>query len=147
MEDDVEIAPEEVESSEAVSAEEVVEADSQPEAVPVEAPVEVPQVVEEVVDTPVATEQVPIAYAEEDTVELASLVFEAYSRRSTSVFLVQERLSTLGYFSADDDNRGWLSIGTRQALADFCGCSPEETVVNDKDLITRLFSGTIVKIK
>lgn len=124
---------------------------------------EAPVVEPEIVETPVAVEPEPvvvkakskkipqpetvIAYEDDEVVLLSSLILNGYARNSRSVWLVQERLINLGYTDAGTDEQGWLSEGTRSALAEFCGCSVEECKVNCKDTITRLFEGTPVQVK
>ena len=50
---------------------------------------------------------------------MSKMVFESFERKSSSVAAVQTRLVELGYLSAGDDKRGWLSTGTKEALASF----------------------------
>jgi hypothetical protein len=118
----------------------------EPEVVAVE-----PAVAEEVAEEPVAKSKKSKSpavddYADDEVVLLSSLVFEAGSRNSRSVALVQERLVALGHEDAGSDQRGWLSAGTKTALAEFCGCAVEECKVNCADTIGRLFEGTSVNV-
>ena len=83
---------------------------------------------------------------ESGAVHLSSLEFEGNSLNSQSVALVQERLIELGFYDAGSDNRGWLGAGTKKALADFAGLSVEEVVVDNEELIKRLFVGTQVSV-
>jgi len=73
----------------------------------------------------------------EVVVSLGRLVFEnIYSKNSASVITVQERLIELGFITAGDDKRGWLSTGTCAALKEFQKknkiesehCTSEETI-------------------
>lgn len=110
--------------------------------------VEEPAVAEEVAE-PVAKSKKSKSpavddYADDEVVMLSSLVFQAGSRNSRSVALVQDRLVALGHEDAGSDQRGWLSVGTKTALAEFCGCAVEECKVNCADTIGRLFEGTSV---
>lgn len=77
---------------------------------------------------------------------LSSLKFESYSHNSLSVALVQERLIELGFDDAGSDNRGWLSVGTKKALALYAGLSEDAVAVDDAELIKKLFAGTAVTI-
>jgi hypothetical protein len=77
---------------------------------------------------------------------LSSLKFESNSLNSLSVALVQERLIELGFYDAGSDNRGWLSEGTRKALALYAGLSEDAVAVDDADLIKKLFAGTAVTL-
>ena len=118
----------------------------EPEVVAVE-----PAVAEEVAEEPVAKSKKSKSpavddYADDEVVLLSSLVFEAGSRNSRSVALVQERLVALGHEDAGSDQRGWLSAGTKTALAEFCGCAVEECKVDCADTIGRLFEGTSVTV-
>lgn len=118
----------------------------EPEVVAVE-----PAVAEEVAEEPVAKSKKSKSpavddYADDEVVLLSSLVFEAGSRNSRSVALVQERLVALGHADAGSDQKGWLSVGTKTALAEFCGCAVEECKVNCADTIGRLFEGTSVNV-
>jgi hypothetical protein len=118
----------------------------EPEVVVVE-----PAVAEEVAEEPVAKSKKSKSpavddYADDEVVLLSSLVFEAGSRNSRSVALVQERLVALGHEDAGSDQRGWLSAGTKIALAEFCGCAVEECKVDCADTIGRLFEGTSVNV-
>jgi hypothetical protein len=118
----------------------------EPEVVAVE-----PAVAEEVAEEPVAKSKKSKSpavddYADDEVVLLSSLVFEAGSRNSRSVALVQERLVALGHEDAGSDQKGWLSAGTKTALAEFCGCAVEECKVDCADTIGRLFEGTSVNV-
>ena len=77
---------------------------------------------------------------------LSSLKFESNAQNSQSVALVQERLIELSFYDAGSDNRGWLSEGTRKALALYAGLSEDVVVVDDADLIKKLFAGTAVEV-
>ena len=88
----------------------------------------------------------PDTFADDDIVFLSSLKFKALSRNSRSVYLVQERLYQLGFDGGYEDQPGWLSDGTRRALAEFCPCDETSVRVDDEKLIKRLFEGTSVKV-
>jgi hypothetical protein len=88
----------------------------------------------------------PDTFADDDIVFLSSLKFKAVSRNSRSVYLVQERLYQLGFDGGYEDQPGWLSDGTRRALAEFCPCDESSVRVDDAELIKRLFSGTSVRV-
>jgi len=88
----------------------------------------------------------PDTFADDDIVFLSSLKFQAVSRNSRSVYLVQERLYQLGFDGGYEDQPGWLSDGTRRALAEFCPCDESSVRVDDEELIKRLFAGTSVKV-
>ena len=77
---------------------------------------------------------------------LSSLKFASNSQNSLSVALVQERLIELGFYDAGSDNRGWLGEGTRKALALYAGLSEDAVVVDDAELIKKLFAGTAVTL-
>lgn len=63
---------------------------------------------------------VPTSIPEGLKVELSKMVFQSlYERNSRSVGLIQIRLIELGYMSAGADKRGYLSVGTRQALEEY----------------------------
>lgn len=85
-------------------------------------------------------------FADNEVVLLSSLKFQAVSRNSRSVHLVQERLYQLGFDGGYEDQPGWLSVGTRRALAEFCPCDETSVRVDDAELIKRLFAGTSVKV-
>lgn len=81
------------------------------------------------------------------TVSIAALKFEAGSRNSASVKIVQERLMELGFMSAGADRPGWLSTGTHEALGKFCGCDQIAGCTKHKNtLIHDLFKGTNVVV-
>lgn len=90
--------------------------------------------------------EVANTFADDDIVFLSSLKFKAVSRNSRSVYLVQERLYQLGFDGGYEDQPGWLSDGTRRALAEFCPCDETSVRVDDAELIKRLFAGTSVKV-
>jgi len=79
-------------------------------------------------------------------VHLSKLVFESKERNSASVGLVQYRLVERGHYDAGSDKYGWLSVGTRKALASFAGVSVEKLNLQDKEVIKRLFEGTDVEV-
>lgn len=79
-------------------------------------------------------------------VRLSKLVFESSERNSASVGLVQYRLVERGHYDAGSDKYGWLSVGTRKALASFAGVSVEKVNLQDEKVIKRLFEGTDVEV-
>ena len=79
-------------------------------------------------------------------VRLSKLVFESKEKNSASVGLVQYRLVERGHFDAGSDKYGWLSVGTRKALASFAGTNADKLNLQDKALIERLFEGTDVEV-
>lgn len=79
-------------------------------------------------------------------VRLSKLVFESSERNSASVGLVQYRLVERGHYDAGSDKYGWLSVGTRKALASFAGVSAEKVNLQDEKVIRRLFEGTDVEV-
>lgn len=91
-------------------------------------------------------EAAPDSFADDEVILLSSLKFEAISRNSRSVYLVQERLYQLGFDGGYEDQPGWLSHGTRRALAEFASSDETSVRVDDAELIARLFAGTSVKI-
>ena len=114
--------------------------------------VEAVAVVEEPAPAPVAVEE-PVVKSKKspapsrqiEGVVSMSALGNKFSHNSASVALVQEQLIALGFDEAGSDNRGHLSEGTKQALADFCGCSLAEFVLDEK-LITKLFKNTAVEV-
>lgn len=125
-----------------------------PEPTPEPVVLTTPEVVEEPVVVPVEVKAkskksavaAPDTFADDDVVLLSSLKFKAVSRNSRSVYLVQERLYQLGFDGGYEDQPGWLSDGTRRALAEFCPCDETSVRVDDAELIKRLFAGTSVKV-
>jgi hypothetical protein len=79
-------------------------------------------------------------------VRLSKLVFESSERNSASVGLVQYRLVERGHYDAGSDKYGWLSVGTKKALASFAGVSAEKVNLQDEKVIKRLFEGTDVEV-
>lgn len=79
-------------------------------------------------------------------VYLSRLAFESDAQNSVSVAMVQERLIELGFSDAGNDLRGWLREPTRKALALYAGLSEEDVVVNDRNLIEKLFKGLDVVV-
>ena len=118
----------------------------EPEVVVVEEPAVAEEVAEPVAKSKKSKSPAVDDYADDEVVMLSSLVFQAGSRNSRSVALVQDRLVALGHEDAGSDQRGWLSAGTKTALAEFCGCAVEECKVNCADTIGRLFEGTSVTV-
>jgi hypothetical protein len=117
-------------------------------AVEPEPVVEAVAVVEEPAPAPVAVEEPvvkskksPAPFHQIEGVVSMSALGNKFSHNSASVALVQEQLID----KAGSDNRGHLSEGTKQALADFCGCSLAEFVLDEK-LITKLFKNTAVEV-
>lgn len=87
----------------------------------------------------------------DDVVSLSRLIFEnIYSQNSASVIAVQKRLIECGFITAGDENLGYMSAGTREALQDFVAEIGVEAV-DDAGLVTEevikaLFLGTPVTV-
>ena len=121
---------------------------------PVEEAADAPDAAEEVAAPPIEVVRTSPKVAApknefvlEGLASIAAVKFESYARNSASVKLVQERLMQLGFMSAGADEPGWLSTGTREALASFCGCGDKSTCSKDKNtLIYDLFKGTKVTV-
>lgn len=94
---------------------------------------------------------VPTELTANDVVSLQRLIFEnIYSQNSASVIAVQKRLIECGFITAGDENAGYMSVGTREALQDFVAEIGVEAV-DDAGLVTEevikaLFLGTPVSI-
>lgn len=91
---------------------------------------------------------VPTELGSDITVSLQRLVFEnSFARNSASVIAVQKRLIECGFITAGDDNLGFLSVGTAEALTDF---AKEVAIETDdfvrEDIIRALFVGTPVEV-
>lgn len=85
--------------------------------------------------------------ADGTSVYLSKIVFESlYSKNSNSVAVLQERLIELGHVTAGDDKRGWISVGTAQALEDFKKASAVEAGLYSEELIKAVFAGTSVQV-
>lgn len=81
------------------------------------------------------------------SVHLSKIVFESeYARNSISVSMLQQRLTELGYASAGDDRRGWISVGTAQALENFKSDNAVEFGLYSEELIKAVFEGTSVEV-
>lgn len=120
-----------------------------PQELELEVVVSEPEVVSDpapLVEEIAKSKNVYAADSDQKVVSMSSLVFQSLSRRSLSVAYVQERLLDLGFGSAGSDKRGWLSIGTKEALDQFCGCASDDDHAKDKVLIERLFVGTEVSV-
>lgn len=89
---------------------------------------------------------VPTVIPEGLKVELSKVVFESlYERNSRSVGLIQIRLIELGYMSAGADKRGWLSVGTRQALEELAK-KKKTGNYDSEETIRAVFKGTPVTL-
>ena len=91
---------------------------------------------------------VPTELGSDVVVSLQRLVFENnFARNSASVIAVQKRLIECGFITAGDDNLGFLSVGTAEALVDF---AKEVAIETDdfvrEDIIRALFVGTPVEV-
>lgn len=83
----------------------------------------------------------------EGTVVLASLVYRAYSRKSASVLLLQDRLAELGHADARSDLPGWLSDGTVAAIREFQGSRGiAVTGEPDRATVEAIMAGTAVEV-
>ena len=81
----------------------------------------------------------------EGTLVLSSLVFQAYSLRSISVLLLQDRLAELGHGDARSDMPGWMSHGTVAALREFQAARGlPVTGEPDRDTVEAVMAGTDV---
>jgi peptidoglycan hydrolase-like protein with peptidoglycan-binding domain len=91
---------------------------------------------------------VPTVLTSDITVSCEKFVFESlYERNSRSVGVAQIRLAELGYLSANDDKRGFLSAGTLQAIQEFAkDRGLEADNLQDEALISAIFAGTPVSI-
>ncbi len=94
---------------------------------------------------------VPSELGSDVTVSLQRLVFEnIYSQNSASVIAVQKRLIECGFITAGDDNLGYMTVGTREALQDFVKELAVEAVDDaglvTEDVIKSLFLGTPVAV-
>jgi hypothetical protein len=136
LDEQFEVAPQTQEPEVIASEPEPVAVVAEPEVVSDPAPL-----VEEIAKS----KNVYAADSAQKVVSMSSLVFQSLSQRSLSVAYVQERLLDLGFGSAGSDKRGWLSVGTKEALDQFCGCAGDDHT-KDKALIERLFVGTEVSV-
>lgn len=85
--------------------------------------------------------------ADGTSVYLSKVVFESdYAKNSNSVAVLQARLIELGYVTAGDDKRGWISAGTAQALAEFKSDNAVEADLYSEELIKSVFAGTSVQV-
>lgn len=82
------------------------------------------------------------------TVSREKLVFESlFERNSRSVGVTQIRLAELGYVTANDDKRGFLSVGTLQAVQEFAeDHGLDANNLKDEALVSAIFAGTPVTI-
>lgn len=81
------------------------------------------------------------------SIHLSKIVFESqYARNSISVSILQQRLTELGYASAGDDKRGWISDGTVQALEEFKKDNAVSENLYSEELIKAVFAGTSVQV-
>lgn len=142
--------------AEAVKNLEPVEATSEevPEVVEVEAVVEVEEV--KPVPTPTPANLSPKRSKSADRVVeskvgavevvLSALTYQAASRNSASVRVLQDRLAELGHGSVRRDRQGWLSDGTVEALREFQSeAGLEVTGEADHDTVVAVLKGTKAK--
>lgn len=147
--------------AEAVKNLEAVEATSEevPEVVEVEPAVEVVEAVEEVkpASTPTPANLNPKRGKAADRaveskvgaveVVLSALTYQASSRNSASVRVLQDRLAELGHGSVRRDRQGWLSDGTVEALREFQDeAGLEVTGEADHDTVVAVLKGTKAKV-
>jgi hypothetical protein len=80
------------------------------------------------------------------TVSKSKIVFESlFERNSRSVGVLQIRLIELGYPSAGEDKRGFLSSGTKKAIEEFQDDNGLEAFsFNDGKVVDSIFAGTPV---
>lgn len=79
-------------------------------------------------------------------VELSKVVFQSlYERNSRSVGLIQIRLIELGYMSAGADKRGYLTVGTKQALEEHA-TKKKTGKFDSEENIKSVFRGTPVTV-
>jgi hypothetical protein len=91
---------------------------------------------------------IPTILTSDITVSREKFVFESlFERNSRSVGVAQIRLAELGYLTANDDKRGFLSVGTLQAIQEFAkdhGLKADN--LKDEALVSAIFAGTPVSI-
>jgi DNA polymerase III alpha subunit len=118
------------------------------EATEEEAVVEATPVVEVKKEKQSNGKNVPTILTSDITVSREKFVFESlFERNSRSVGVAQIRLAELGYATANDDKRGFLSAGTLQAIQEFAKDNKlEADNLKDEKLISAIFAGTPVSI-
>lgn len=80
-------------------------------------------------------------------VVLSALTFQASSRNSASVRVLQDRLAELGHGSVRKDRQGWLSDGTVEALREFqAEAGLDATGEADRDTVEAVMKGTKAKV-
>jgi hypothetical protein len=80
-------------------------------------------------------------------VVLNALTYQAFSRNSASVRVLQDRLAELGHGSVRRDRQGWLSDGTVEALREFqTEAGLEVTGEADHDTVVAVLKGTKAKV-
>lgn len=80
-------------------------------------------------------------------VVLSALTYQASSRNSASVRVLQDRLAELGHASVRLDRQGWLSDGTVEALREFQSAAGlEVTGEADHDTVVAVLKGTKAKV-
>lgn len=80
-------------------------------------------------------------------VVLNVLNYQASSRNSASVRVLQDRLAELGHGSVRRDRQGWLSDGTVEALREFqTEAGLEVTGEADHDTVVAVLKGTKAKV-
>lgn len=91
---------------------------------------------------------VPTILTSDITVSCEKFVFESlFERNSRSVGVAQIRLAELGYLTANDDKRGFLSAGTLQAIQEFAKDNKlEADNLKDEKLVSAIFAGTPVSV-
>ena len=146
-----------------VQAEEAIELDGEAVKMPTPAEatseevVEVVEVVEEVKPAPTPVSVSPKRKPSKSSaveskigaveVVLSALTYQASSRNSASVRVLQDRLAELGHGSVRRDRQGWLSDGTVEALCEFQDASGlEATGEADRDTVEAVMKGTKAKV-
>jgi len=91
---------------------------------------------------------VPTILTSDITVSCEKFVFESlFERNSRSLGVAQIRMAELGYATANDDKRGFLSAGTLQAIKEFAkDHGLEADNLKDEKLVSAIFAGTPVSI-
>jgi hypothetical protein len=80
-------------------------------------------------------------------VVLSALTYQAASRNSASVRVLQDRLAELGHGSVRRDRQGWLSDGTVEALREFqAEAGLDATGEADQATVEAVLKGTKAKV-
>lgn len=80
-------------------------------------------------------------------IAISALTYQANSRNSASVRVLQDRLAELGHGSVRQDRQGWLSDGTVEALREFqAEAGLDVTGEADSETVEAVMKGTKAKI-